>query len=115
MNTPEVPDLSERTKTWMGRFGPAEPLSAAMAGSFQVVILPLKILASVAPDSFRPVIPGRLYWTEIAPAISGMETKDPYLSFSCCTSAAAAGTSEPAKSTVPAMSWARPAPEPTPV
>ena len=72
MKTPDVPDLSDRTKTWIGRFGPAVPLSAAMAGSFQVVILPLKILASVAPVSFRLVTPGRLYCTDMAPVISGI-------------------------------------------
>src|SRR5918912_927506 len=53
VNPPDVPDLSERTKTWRGRSGPAEPLSAAMAGSFQLVIDPAKILARVGPDSFR--------------------------------------------------------------
>src|SRR3954452_1067560 len=60
VKTPEVPDLSDRTNTWMGRFGPAAPLSAAMAGSFHVVMAPPKILASVTPDSFRPVRPGTL-------------------------------------------------------
>src|ERR1044072_4596147 len=55
VKTPAGPDLSERTNPWIGRFGPAAPLSAAMAGSFHMVMAPLKILASVAPDSFRPV------------------------------------------------------------
>ena len=44
-----VPDSSERKKTLMAGAGRVTPLLiAAMAGSFQVVILPLKILAATA-------------------------------------------------------------------
>src|SRR2546422_5777127 len=72
VKTPEVPDLSERTKTWIGRLGPGAPLSAAMAGSFQLVIPPAKILPRVGPVSFRLVSPGTLNRTATAPEVSGM-------------------------------------------
>lgn len=72
MKTPEVPDLSDRTKTWMGLFGPGAPLSAAMAGSFQLVIVPAKILASVGPDSYRLDRPDTLNMTAMPPEVSGM-------------------------------------------
>ena len=55
-----VPDESERTAmviAWLGR--PLLP-SAAIAGSFQLVILSEKILASVGPDSLIPEWPERL-------------------------------------------------------
>src|ERR1041385_2864163 len=65
VNTPEVPDLSERTNTWIGRLGPAAPLSAAMAGSSQLVIVPAKILASVGGDSFKLDSPATLNITAI--------------------------------------------------
>ena len=44
-----VPDSSERKKTLMGVAGRVTPLlSAAMAGSFHMVILPSKILAATS-------------------------------------------------------------------
>ena len=44
-----VPDSSERKNTVIGGAGSVTPgFSAAIAGSFQVVILPLKILAATS-------------------------------------------------------------------
>ena len=40
-------------------------LSALIAGSFQVLILPEKMPAMVGPDSFRLLTPDRLYETVI--------------------------------------------------
>ena len=56
-----VPDPSERRATvmvWSGSFRPG--LSAAIAGSFHLVIFPRKMLASVSGEKRRPVTPGAL-------------------------------------------------------
>jgi hypothetical protein len=53
-----VPDSSLRNTTWIGSFGNATPgLSAWIAGSFHVVIAPLKILAAVAPSRLSELTP----------------------------------------------------------
>ena len=57
-----VPDESERWTTVIAVLGRLMPgLRALIAGSFQVLILPRKMLASVGPSSFSPLLtPGRL-------------------------------------------------------
>src|SRR3954471_24261940 len=53
-----VPDWSLRNTTWIGRSGSGAPaLSAAIAGSFQFLMAPLKIFAVVGPSRFREVTP----------------------------------------------------------
>jgi hypothetical protein len=47
-----VPDSSERFTGVMARSGRPELPSAAIAGSFHLVILPSKIFATVAGESF---------------------------------------------------------------
>src|SRR3954447_1645730 len=50
-----VPDSSERWTTVILPLGSVTPeLSLAIAGSFQVLILPMKMSASVAPSSLSP-------------------------------------------------------------
>src|SRR5437588_8882736 len=56
-----VPDSSDRKSTTILSAGSVLPLlSAVIAGSFQVVMPPLKILASVGASSVTPSIPDRL-------------------------------------------------------
>src|SRR6201995_4731999 len=57
-----VPEESERCTTVMAVLGSFNPgLSLVIAGSFQVLILPLKMSAVVGPSSLRPLLmPGRL-------------------------------------------------------
>src|ERR1700676_155729 len=55
-----VPDESERCTTVIGWLGSPLLPSAAMAGSFQLVIVSEKILAIVAADSFTLETPERL-------------------------------------------------------
>ena len=56
-----VPEESERTSRLIELLGRlALGLSALIAGSFQVVILPEKIPARTVASSFRPVTPDRL-------------------------------------------------------
>src|SRR6185437_9748998 len=53
-----VPDWSLRNTTWIGRSGRVVPaFSAATAGSFHVLIVPLKIFAVVGPSKFSEVTP----------------------------------------------------------
>ena len=80
MNCAVVPDPSERTTGTIRRAGRARlGLSRAMAGSFQVVIAPVKILAVFSPDSRRLVtsLPAifRLYMNEVPPATTGRYAK----------------------------------------
>jgi hypothetical protein len=57
-----VPESSERWTTVMFAEGSEAPeFSAAIFGSFQVVIAPLKIPAMVAASSFRSLTPSTLY------------------------------------------------------
>ncbi|SHT81239.1 Uncharacterised protein [Mycobacteroides abscessus subsp. abscessus] len=56
-----VPDSSLRNTTWIGSAGSEAPgLRAASAGSFHVVIAPLKILAAVGPSRTSASTPARL-------------------------------------------------------
>ena len=56
-----VPDSSERKFTTIGAAGRFLPgFSAAIAGSFHVLTVPLKTLASVGPSSARSVTPATL-------------------------------------------------------
>src|SRR4051794_15991090 len=67
-----VPEPSERCTTTIGVAGRVLPaLSATIAASFQVVILPPKILARVTGLSLRSTIPARLYDTVIGAATVG--------------------------------------------
>src|ERR1700730_9712444 len=53
-----VPDWSLRNTTRIGSAGRVTPaFSARIAGSFQVLIPPLKILAAVGPSRFNEVTP----------------------------------------------------------
>src|SRR6478735_4422586 len=77
VNCAVVPDPSERTIGRMGRFGRCnDGLSAAIAGSFQFLIPPVKIFAMVVGDTRRlvtslPLI-SRWYMNDVPPATSGM-------------------------------------------
>src|SRR6516164_6492714 len=66
-----VPDESDRCTTVIAVLGSPLLPSAAMAGSFQVVILREKILAIVGAESFRLLTPDRLYDTVIGPRTVG--------------------------------------------
>ena len=67
-----VPEPSERTATVMAVLGRVTPeLSAAMAGSFQVVMVPMKILARVSGESLSSSTPLRLYDTVMGAATVG--------------------------------------------
>ena len=56
-----VPDSSERCTAWIAVAGSLAPrFSAAIAGSSHLVILPAKILASVAESSWRLSTPSTL-------------------------------------------------------
>ncbi len=58
----------------LGRLTPL--FSFWIAGSFQVVIWPMKILASVGPSMCRRFLtPGRLYITEVAASAHGICTQ----------------------------------------
>ena len=114
MNAAVVPDPSERCTTWTpveGRLAPG--LSFLMAGSLQVLILPAKIPATVAGDSFRSLTPERLYSMAIPPPDQGMVVTWPPLATAACSSVADIATSVPPKSMVPAVNCWIPAPEPT--
>ena len=72
-----APEPSERTTGMIRMAGRVRPgLSAAIAGSFHIVILLVKMPAMVAPDSRRlvtrwvPIV--RLYMNVVPPAVSGM-------------------------------------------
>ena len=71
------PEPSERTTGTIALFGMASPgLSAAIWGSFQLVIFPVKIFVIVSPPSRRlltllpPIF--RLYMNDVPPATIGM-------------------------------------------
>src|SRR2546423_12351004 len=101
-----VPELSWR---WIARIlvaGRVAPeLSAAIAGSFQVVTLPEKIFAMVAGLSWRLDTPVTLKTIAIGPTTIGTWMAGPLLHRASALgwSAAASGESEPAKSAVPEM------------
>src|SRR5205085_4948321 len=66
---PEESDLTARVIAVLGRLTPE--LSALIFGSFQVLILPEKMPAMVAGDSFRLLTPDRLYAIVIGPMMTG--------------------------------------------
>src|SRR6478735_8204424 len=67
-----VPEESDRTARVIAVLGRLTPeLSALIAGSFQVLILPEKMPAMVAGDSFRLLTPDRLYAIVIGPTMTG--------------------------------------------
>src|SRR3954452_16271189 len=67
-----VPEASERCTTTIAVEGSVAPaLSAAIFGSFHVVIAPLKMPPSVSPDSCSFVTPDRLYDTVMGAATVG--------------------------------------------
>ena len=56
-----VPDSSERKNTEIGADGSVTPgFSAAIAGSFQVLMVPWKILAAVGPSRISLSTPSTL-------------------------------------------------------
>ncbi len=71
------PEPSERTTGTIVLAGSESPgLSAAIAGSFQLVMAPVKIFVTLSPDSRRFVTrwPAmvRLYMNTVPPAVTGM-------------------------------------------
>src|SRR5450631_1282362 len=67
-----VPEESERTAVVMAVLGSVTPgLSAVIAESFHLVILPPKICAMTGAVSFRLVTPDRLYASVIGPITTG--------------------------------------------
>src|SRR5947209_16558444 len=62
VNPSVVPEESDRWTTVIDVLGRLSPgFSALIAGSFHVLILPMKMSASVGPSSFRPLLtPERL-------------------------------------------------------
>src|SRR3954452_10894196 len=112
-----VPDSSERWIVAIAVLGSLAPLFwAAIAGSFHLVILPEKILASVGASSCRPSTPSTLYTTAIGPITIGMLSACPpaHLASALGCSSGFSAESEPPKSAVPAMNAWMPAPEPVP-
>ena len=132
MNAAVVPDPSERWITWIpvdGRLAPELSFLMAwsfqvliceacqvtkMLTSFQVLILPAKMPATVSGESLRLATPERLYSTAMPPPDQGTVVTWPPLATAPCSSVADIGTSEAPKSTVPAVNCCMPAPEPTP-
>ena len=85
---------------------------AAIEGSFHIIILPKKILASTAPVNFNPLdIPGKLYAGTTALAEIGTVTSVDALSSAYC--AEVRGASDSPKSTDFAVIAFIPAPLPT--
>ncbi len=110
-----MPEPSERCTTWIpvdGRLAPE--LSFLIAWSFQVVILPAKMPATVSGVSFRVLTPGRLYSTAMPPPDHGMVVTRPPLATAPCSSVADIGTSVPPKSISPWVTCVMPAPDPPP-
>src|SRR5579859_4107830 len=106
-----VPEESERTAMVIGVLGRLTPeLSAVMAGSFHLVILPWKMFAMTVGESFRLLTPDRLYAIVIGPMMTGKYST--VLPLKSGTSAAGIGESEPVKLTTPDARSVRPLPEP---
>src|ERR1019366_497553 len=83
-----VPDSSERKKTLMAVPGSVTPLlMATIAGSFHLVMRPLKILAVTAGVRISLSTPLRLYATAMGPVTMGMfQAGEPHaLSASACS------------------------------
>ena len=110
-----VPEESLRWKVWIVVAGSVVPeLSAAIAGSFHLVILPEKICAIVGADSCRLVTPLRWYATAIGPTTIGRSTAWPDLQRLSAEvlSEPFSGESEPAKTIWPWLKLVTPAPDP---
>src|SRR4051795_2909829 len=109
-----VPDSSERWQTVMFVLGSWAPeFWPAISGSFHFLTLPRKMSATVLPSSFRPCsTPSTLYETVTAPRTVGMWTgSEPFFRAVVISSSFIAASVAP-KSTVPALNWAMPPPEP---
>jgi hypothetical protein len=94
-------------------------LSAAMAGSFQAVILPSKIFAATSALSVSLSTPLTLYAMAMGPVTIGrFHASEPQEAFASSASilpsfgSVLSAESEPAKSTCLAMNCLMPAPEP---
>ncbi len=86
----------------------------ALANSFTFADLKNKAGNFVAPSSFRPLsMPSTLYDTVTAPNTLGTWTGSPFFLAAASSSSAIAESVAP-KSTVPAVNWAMPPPEPMP-
>ncbi len=112
-----MPDLSDRTTVVMAVPGSETPgLSAAMAGSFHLVMSWFMIFASVSGVSWRESTPLRLKATAMGETYTGISTRlstPPQRFWASVSSWSASGTSLPPKAVPPEMNWVRPAPEPT--
>src|SRR6266566_4629144 len=102
-----VPDESERTARTTGVLGRVTPgLSALMAGSFHVLILPPKMPATTGADSCSLLTPAKLYESVIGPIRMGKYST--VLPLKVDTSSEGIGESEPANWTTPEARSARP-------
>jgi hypothetical protein len=105
-----VPEPSERCTTTIGCAGSfTEALSLAIAGSFQVLISPMKILASVGPSRVTsPCLMPSIFTTGTTPPSTvGNWTRPAF-----CSSSAFSGMSVAPKVTVLAWICLMPPPEP---
>ncbi len=105
-----VPEPSERCTTVILPSGSLTPgFSAAIAGSFQVLILPRKMLPRVGPSSFSApgAMPATLITGTTPPITDGNWARP-----AAASSSGFSGASEEPKSTVAALIWAIPPPEP---
>jgi len=112
-----VPDASLREITRIGRAGRAgralPVLSAAIAGSFHLVMVPLKMLAAVGPSRFSDVTPPRRNPMAIGPKTIGrFHTGAPQRCWARSYSPLLSGESDPPKSVCSDMNSSMPAPEP---
>ena len=106
-----MPEPSERWAIVIAVLGSETPgLSFAIAGSFQVLICPKKIFASVGPSMCsRFLTPGRLYMIDVAPSAHGICSQP----LQAVNWSGDNGASLAPKSTVRAVICVMPAPEPT--
>src|SRR5450759_1011375 len=112
-----VPESSERKKTWIASDGNVTPLlSAAIAGSFHVLMSPWKIFAVTSAFRTSLPTPERLYATAIGPVTMGRFqaglAAQRVAAAATSPLAALSAESEPAKSTWAALNCVMPAPEP---
>ncbi len=105
-----VPELSERWAIVIAVLGSDTPLlSAAIAGSFHLVICPMKIFASVGPSMCRRFLtPGRLYMIAVPPSTHGICSQP----LQAVNWSGVSGASLAPKSTVRDVIAATPPPEP---
>src|SRR6476620_27324 len=113
-----VPESSARCTAWMARDGSVAPgLIAAIAGSFQFAIDPLKMPASTWGVRIRLSTPVMLYANAIGPVTIGRFRAGLLAHLVLCAVAvcsAFSAESDPAKSTWLARKSAMPLPEPPP-